>query len=101
MNLNLSEKLKTGLTPQEKIDCYRKAIIGLGCSDCGICYELSILFSGLGADEKEISYLFPELSKFRPKYKRRNTFWFNSTEERIQVLNKLIEEQNEILQNKG
>ena len=45
MNLNLSEKLKTGLTPQEKIDCYEEAIDKIKYQDLtGICSALSRCF---------------------------------------------------------
>ena len=98
MNLNLSEKLKTGLTPQEKIDCYEQAKREISYSDCGICYELSLCFEpNTVVPMKNIWDLFSEFAEHRPKYKRRHSMWFNSTEERIQVLNKLIEEQKKLI----
>jgi len=98
MNLNLSEKLKTGLTPQEKIDCYEYAIKRIKVADAGICYELLYCFFELELITSENIYkLFPEFAKLKPINIGDDDFWFNSTEERIQVLNKLIEEQKKLL----
>jgi len=98
MNLNLSEKLKTGLTPQEKIDCYEYAIKRIKVADAGICYELLYCFFELELITSENIYkLFPEFAKLKPINKGDDDFWFNSTEERIQVLNKLIEDQKKLL----
>jgi len=98
MNLNLSEKLKTGLTPQEKIDCYEYAIKRIKVADAGICYELLYCFFELELITSENIYkLFPEFAKLKPINKGDYDFWFNSTEERIQVLNKLIEDQKKLL----
>ena len=99
MNLNLSEKLKTGLTPQEKIDCYDSAIEGIKVADYGICLELSLCFmhSKLCISYNDIGKLFPEFANLKPLAKEFEQYWFNSTKERIQVLNKLIEEQKKLL----
>lgn len=99
MNLNLSEKLKTGLTPQEKIDCYETAIKHFleEKRRSGICYSLDMQFNDsykyAGYAHQET--LFPEFYSLKPK--NATMYWFNSTEERIQVLNKLIEEQKKLL----
>ena len=98
MNLNLSEKLKTGLTPKEKIDCYEYAKREI-YDDCqGICLELHFCFTNpFGVSYQDIKKLFPEFAKLKPKNRTYKDYWFNSTEERIQVLNKLIEEQKKLL----
>jgi len=100
MNLNLSEKLKTGLTPQEKIDCYFNVLSKYKYSDygLGICLALEMEFKyWYNYSGGHIRKLFPELYKLKPIYKLSGNYWFNSTEERIQVLNKLIEEQKKLL----
>ena len=100
MNLNLSEKLKTGLTPQEKIDCYEFVLrkykkFGY---DSGICLALEMQFKyWYTYSGGHIRKLFPEFYKLKPINKGDKDYWFNSTEERIQVLNKLIEEQKKLL----
>ena len=98
MNLNLSEKLKTGLTPKEKIDCYEQAISEIYFHSQGICLELYYCFDNpFGVSYQDIKKLFPEFAKLKPKNRTYKDYWFNSTEERIQVLNKLIEEQKKLL----
>ena len=96
MNLNLSEKLKTGLTPQEKIDCYEKAIKRINAHDLGICIELCRYFNQ-SLYKEHIEFLFPEFIEKKPTEKMYDDYWFKSAEERIQVLNKLIEEQKKLL----
>lgn len=98
MNLNLYEKLKTGLTPQEKIDCYEKAIDELKLEGRPICYVLMECFEDvLSVKMVHICKLFPEFYLLKPISRDAHYEWFNSTEERIQVLNKLIEEQKKLL----
>ena len=100
MKPNLSEKLKTGLTPQEKIDCYEEAIDKIKYQDLtGICSALSRCFLDRHryGGYSQIHTLFPELIKHKPIKKEETDYWFNSTEERIEVLNKLIEEQKKLL----
>lgn len=98
MSLNLSEKLKTGLTPQEKIDCYEYAIKRIKVADAGICYELTYCFFEWELMTSEKIYkLFPEFAKLKPINKGDDDFWYDSTKERIEALNKLIEEQKKLL----
>ena len=105
MKLNLSEKLKTGLTPQEKIDCYEQAIAKLqkrSYDKDGICFCLHFQFDGAHdlpyrKSYKYVHELFPELMNHKPVYLEVQSWWFSSTEERIEVLNKLIEEQKKLL----
>mgnify|MGYP003496136938 CR=1 FL=1 len=98
MNLNLSEKLKTGLTPQEKIDCYEYCLNTIDKFEF-ICIGIIEYFGGdhLKNHEPIFNTLFPELIKLKPSKVDFGKGWFNSTEERIQVLNKLIEEQKKLL----
>ena len=92
--MKISEKLKTGLTNAEKIECYKQILKGYENKTIytGICGALNGLFSdGQDYDYKDSSSLFPESLAKRPRYITMG-YWFEDDTERIQVLNELIAE---------
>ena len=94
--MKISEKLKTGLTNAEKIECYKKVINYLENASLkhGICKILKHQFedSFKYLIIESIPYLFPEFNSRKPASLSYGCIWFNSNAERIQVLNELIAE---------
>jgi len=98
--MTYEEALKKGLTPQEKVEIYQRALITL--SDCGICAEILCQFDDWlegkpSKDTRLLKQVFPEFTALKPKNKAYTKFWFKSNVERIEVLNKLIEGQKQLI----
>lgn len=91
---NYSDKqlLVEGFTIEEKIYFYKFVITSLKYKNEGICIILWMHISNCLL--YQIEYLFPELLLYKPegkpKGKPKADYWFNTKEERITVLNKII-----------
>jgi len=92
--MKISEKLKTGLTNAEKIECYKNCInhFEKGINTYGTCDALEIQFEDgrMYNNYKHQEILFPEFYAKKPA--NAISYWFKSNSERIQVLNELIAE---------
>ena len=92
--MRISEKLKTGLTNAEKIECYKKIIKGYKnrTINTGICGAINRLFEDCDNYEyADSSCLFPEFLSKKPIHITTG-YWYSSRQERIKVLNELIAE---------
>lgn len=90
-NYSNEQLLDEGFTIKEKIHLYKFVITVLKENlNEGICVIIWMNINNLAMSQTQ--YLFPELYSHKPEDKQNGKYWFDTKEERIDVLNKIIKD---------